>query len=76
MIVEDIIHSGTRNYTKLAFNSFKIIQNDAFLSQSNGAEDDRPSVESSHTIVTIELCTVEMAVTDGCRRRKHLISEA
>ena len=41
MIVEyNIIDSDIPNYTKLAFNSLKIIQNDSFSANQTG--DDRP----------------------------------
>ena len=41
VIVEyNIIHGDIRNYTKLAFNSLKMIQNDSF--STNQTVDDRP----------------------------------
>ena len=42
MIVEDIIHSGIPNYTKLAFNSLKMIQIDPVSQPIK--RDDRPSL--------------------------------
>ena len=41
VIVEYIIHSGIRNYTKLACNSLKIIPNDTVSQQIRQGDDDQ-----------------------------------
>ena len=52
MIVEYIIHSRIRNYTKLACNSLKMIPNDSFSANQTGG-DDRPLTGVMLTIALV-----------------------
>ena len=73
MIVEDIIniYGGIPNYTKLAFNSLKMIQNDSFSANQTG--DGRPlrrakdifHVTSSTWLKTISAIDIATSIAGG-----------
>ena len=66
-MVEVIIHSDIPNYTKLAFNGLKMIQNDA-VSQPIKQGDDRPLMRAP--------CAASGVWRMGCRARSSTTQAA